>query len=259
MNILEGWTKKEGAKRETYVRVVDGKSFYYEVSGSARQFFQMKAADRVPLDILPDWIITQLNRERLGNDNDEIQKVEKNENKEDKEIEKLPKSLINSIPDILSDKRIITPADLEEWKNLSVFDRILLFQKTPKNLVSKRRGFLLPTSAGKDKKTLTDADFKMFNYVEGNVMKQEGNIAFLFEWTAQVEETKWFDKEVVVRGYIEVEINGKLYRRPGAGSGIKKNDMMDWGDVLETAQTEMIKRGFKSLGFNGDVYRNEVD
>lgn len=166
--------------------------------------------------------------------------------------------IIKHIPAVLDGTRIIIPSDLNELKQMSTFDRMLLFQKTDKRFVEKRRGFLLPSSAGKDKKTLTDADYKMFSYVEGNVMKMEANLAFLFEWSAEVQSEKWFDNQVVVRGYLEVEINGKLFRRPCGGAGVKKNDVQDWGDVLETAITEMIKRGLKSFGFNGDVYRGEV-
>lgn len=166
--------------------------------------------------------------------------------------------IIKHIPDVLSGTRIIIPEDIAELKAMSTFDRMLLFQKTDRQFVGKRRGFMLPSSAGKDKKSLTDADYKMFSYVEGNVMKMEANIAFLFEWTAEAQSEKWFDNQVVVRGYLEVEINGKLFRRPCAGSAVKKNDVQDWGDVLETAITEMIKRGLKSFGFNGDVYRGEV-
>jgi hypothetical protein len=164
---------------------------------------------------------------------------------------------LNAIPEILEEKRIITPQDLEAWKKLSTFERILLFQKTAKGLIKQRRGFLLPEFAGKDKKTLTNDHFKMFTYLDGNVMKHSANIAFLYEWSAVVESEKYFDNEVCVRGYIQVEINGKMYRRPCGGSGIKKG-MMDWGDTMESAITEMIKRGIYHF-LHGDVKRGEFD
>jgi hypothetical protein len=164
---------------------------------------------------------------------------------------------VNAIPEILEEKRIITPTDLEAWKKMSVFDRILLFQKTAKGLIKQRRGFLLPEFAGRDKKTLTDAHYKMFNYLDGNVMKHSANIAFLYEWSAVVESEKYFDNEVCVRGYIQVEINGKMYRRPCGGSGIKKGSM-DWGDTMESAITEMTKRGIYHF-LHGDVKRGEFD
>ena len=163
----------------------------------------------------------------------------------------------NCIPEILEEKRIITPQDLKAWKDISVFERILLFQKTAKGLIKQRRGFLLPEFAGRDKKTLTDENFKMFNYLDGNVMKHSANIAFLFEWSCVVESEKYFDNEVCVRGYIQVEINGKMYRRACGGSGIKKG-MMDWGDTMESAITEMTKRGIYHF-LHGDVKRGEFD
>ena len=168
-----------------------------------------------------------------------------------------PKTSLNAIPDILNEKRIITPADIEAWKKLSTFERILLFQKTPKGLIKQRRGFLLPEFAGRDKKTLTDENFKMFNYLDGNVLKHSANIAFLYEWSAVVESEKYFDNEVCVRGYIQVEINGKMYRRACGGSGIKKGSM-DWGDTMESAITEMTKRGIYHF-LHGDVKRGEFD
>lgn len=168
-----------------------------------------------------------------------------------------PLDPLNSIPDILEEKRIITPQDIEAWKKLSAFDRILLFQKTNKNLIKTRRGYLLPEFAGRDKKTLTDANFKMFNYLDGNVMKHSANIAFLFEWSCVVESEKYFENEVCVRGYIQVDINGKLYRRACGGSGIKKG-MMDWGDTMESAITEMTKRGIYHF-LHGDVKRGDFN
>jgi hypothetical protein len=180
---------------------------------------------------------------------------------EEPKKEEPPKEIIlnpaNAIPEILEEKRIITPQDLEAWKKMSVFDRILLFQKTAKGLIKQRRGYLLPEFAGRDKKTLTDVNFKMFNYLDGNVMKHSANIAFLYEWSAVVESEKYFDNEVCVRGYIQVEINGKMYRRACGGSGIKKG-MMDWGDTMESAITEMTKRGIYHF-LHGDVKRGEFD
>lgn len=176
-------------------------------------------------------------------------------NTETQEINK-PNS-INIIPQILEAKRIITNQDILEWKGKSVFERILFFQKTPKALIKTRRGNLKPEYAGRDKKNLTDENYNMFSYVEGNVMQQEANIAFCWEWSAVVESEKYFDTEVVVRGYVQAEINGKMQRRSCAGSGIKKG-LMDWGDAYETAITEMKKRGFKSFGFNSDVYSGEI-
>ena len=181
------------------------------------------------------------------------------------EVIEVPKSVIpaigtiNNIPAIL-DGRIITAQDIEEWKKKSVFERLTYFQKTPKNLIKKRRGFLLQEFSGRDKKTLTDDHYQMYSYVEGNIMNTEANIAFLFEWSAVVESEKWFtnDLEVSVRGYVQVKINGEQIRRPCGGSCIKKGNM-EAGDMLETAITEMKKRGLKSFGFNRDIYSTDTE
>jgi hypothetical protein len=195
--------------------------------------------------------------EKLKGVKHEVDQVKEKDTKT-KDAEILPSSLINSIPDILEEKRIITPQDIEAWRKLSTFDRILLFQKTPKGLVRQRRGFLLPEFVGRDKKTLTDENFKMFQYLDANTMKQSANIAFLFEWSSVVESEHYFEAigEVCVRGYIQVEINGKTYRRSCGGSGIKKG-MMDWGDTMESAISEMTKRGIYHF-LHGDVKRGEI-
>ncbi len=172
------------------------------------------------------------------------------------EIVKEATNPVNIIPAILEEKRIITPQDIEAWQKLSVFDRILLFQKTPKGLIKQRRGYILPEFYGKDIKTLTDDNFQMFQYLDGNTMKRSANIVFLFQWSCVVESEKYFDNEVCVRGYIQVDIDGKMYRRACGGSGIK-NDMMDWGDTMEAAITEMTKRGIYHF-LHGDVKRGDV-
>lgn len=166
-------------------------------------------------------------------------------------------SLVNAIPDILREKRIITPADITEWKALSTFERILYFQKTPKDLIKTRRGFLLPEFAGRDKKNLTDSNYQMFSYLDANVMKHSANIAFCFQWSAVVEESHYFPDEIVVRGYIQVEIEGKTFRRACGGSCVKKG-MMDWGDTMEGAISEMTKRGIYHF-LHGDVKRGEYN
>ena len=183
-------------------------------------------------------------------------KTDRKEAQEQKDI--IPGSLVNSIPDILMDKRIITFQDIEELKTKPLFDRLLLFQKTPAKLIKKRRGFLLPASASKDKKSLTDSDYMMYQYVPANTMNQEGNLAFLYKFSTVVEDRRYYDNpfEVVVSGYIETKIDGEVIRRACGGSMQAKGNM-DKGDVMEGAISEMTKRGLKKFGFNADVYRQE--
>jgi len=273
---LKAWKKKENAKRETYVIEHDGSMFLYEKVGAARHFYQMFGSERRSIDEIPDWIKKQISEASEA----EIDETKENKDKTDKITEKRDRQVgpdqtkqvespgielanpvqnsVNSITEILEGNRIIAFSDIENLKKLSIIDRLLLFQKTPRQLIRQRRGFLLPQNASKDKKLLTDVDFKMFQYVDSMTMQQEANLAFLFEWSAVVESEKYFEAagEVVVRGYIQVEINGKLQRRACGGSCIKKG-MMDWGDTLECATSEMKKRGLKSFGFNADVYRQD--
>lgn len=185
------------------------------------------------------------------------QRIEKQELKKEEITKEIVINPLNVIPEILEEKRIITPTDIEAWKKLSTFERILLFQKTSNKIVKKRRGFLLPEFAGKDKKTLTDDNYKMFSYIPSNTMKQSANIAFLFQWSAVVESEKYFDDEICLRGYFQVEIDGKQYRKPCGGS-CKKKGMMDWGDTMEGAISEMEKRGIYNF-LHGDVKRGEFD
>lgn len=280
MNTLPGWKRKEKTKKETYTIEHEGSLYLYEVSGLARIFYRkIGEMEKEALSTIPDWIRDQLNAEckdRIVEHKEEKTEEKTNERMEQthekilpqsnskvdnietskKEVENVPRNGINSIIDVLEEKRIITFQDMENLKKLSLFDRLLLFQKTPKQLIRQRKGFLKPSSASKDKKLLTDDDYQMFQYVPCHVMQIEANLAFLFEWSAVIESEKYFDTEVAVRGYIQTKVNGEQIRRPCGGSCIKKG-MMDWGDALEGAISEMKKRGLKSFGFNSDVYRQE--
>lgn len=180
--------------------------------------------------------------------------------KKDAEIQTTTTELkfINQLSRVFSGEQIIVPQNLKELAGMPLMDRLLLFQKTDKKFIRKRRGFLLPASARKDKKELTDSDYKMFSYVPANIMKMEANLAFGLQWSSEVETEKYFDSEVVVRGYVQAKINGELIRRPCGGSMIKKG-LMDWGDALEGAISEMIKRGLYSFGFNADIKLGEFD
>lgn len=197
-----------------------------------------------------EHIVPEKPKEVIKNEVDKIKAS--NKTTEDSKV-----SLVNAIPDILREKRIITPADITEWKALSTFERILYFQKTPKDLIKTRRGFLLPEFAGRDKKTLTNSNYQMFSYLDANVMKHSANIAFCFQWSAVVEESHYFPEEIAVRGYIQVEIEGKTFRRACGGSCVKKG-MMDWGDTMEGAISEMTKRGIYHF-LHGDVKRGEYN
>ena len=233
------------------IELIAGKISLFKIVTMKDQTKEKVIADKVDSHQI-NSVIGAFEKDVRSIEEDIKQRIEKEELK--KELTANP---VNAIPEILEEKRIITPQDLDAWKKLSTFERILLFQKTPKTIIKKRRGFLLPEFAGKDKKTLTDEHYKMFSYIPANIMKQSANIAFLYEWSAVVESEKYFDNEVCVRGYIQVEINGKMYRRACGGSGIKKGSM-DWGDTMESAITEMTKRDIYHF-LHGDVKRSELD
>lgn len=175
-----------------------------------------------------------------------------------KDITSKEVKFVNQLSKVFAGEQIIVPENLKELQAMPILDRMLLFQKTDKQFSRKRKGFLLPASARKSKDSLTDSDYKWFTYVPANIMKMEANLAFGYLWGSEVQSEKWFDNEVVVRGFVIVTINGTVVRRPCGGSCIKKGNM-DWGDALEGAISEMTKRGLYSLGFNADIKAGDFD
>lgn len=155
--------------------------------------------------------------------------------------------IINNLPAIFEGKRIIVPSDIEELKKMSTFDRILLFQKTHPSIIKEKNG-----RGGKQK------------YVEGNIMKLEANIAFLFQISSKIEGWQIDDKGVSCYGSIKVNIDGKETIVSDVGSDLQeyrkedKTPVFTVHELMKNACTDMKKRCLASVGFNGDVYRGEV-
>lgn len=153
---------------------------------------------------------------------------------------------INNLPDVFEGKRIIAFPDIEELKKMSVFDRILLFQKTyPKFIKYLDKAHERP-------------------YVEGNIMKQEANIAFLFQWSSKIDGWNLDKEAVACYGSIKVNIDGKDIIISGVGVDkqvYRKTDnqpTLTIPEMMKNACTDMKKKCLADMGFNGDVYRGEV-
>lgn len=144
-------------------------------------------------------------------------------------------SNVSLIPDSL------TMELLEKWRVMKTEARMFMFQNTAPDYISERAG------PGGTK----------LKYVKGNVMVQELNIAFLFDWSSEIQEVKETDTGFWVRGYIEVNLNGKTIRRSAIGTA-DKHKGVNSEDVAKAAAMDMIKKAASFLGFNGDVYRGEV-
>lgn len=161
---------------------------------------------------------------------------------------------VNNLPAVFEGKRIITFKDIEDFKKEypKTVDRILLFQKTPKEFVK-----------------YLDKEHNR-PYVEGNIMKQESNLAFL--WTCNSKIDGWFNdinksgicEAVACWGSIKVDIDGKDTIVSGVGIDIQVYRIADnqptrtIPEMMKNANTDLKKKCLADLGFNGDVYRGEV-
>lgn len=161
---------------------------------------------------------------------------------------------INQISKVLEGTRIIVPQDMIELAGMKTFDRMLLFQRTPLQFIK----YL-------DKK-------KERPYVEGNVMKMEANIAFLFKmsskidgWYYDIDLKKDICKAVSCWGSIKVDIDGKdtIVSGVGIDKQIFKDSnpdrpVMTIPEMMKNANTDLKKKCLADLGFNNDVYRNDI-
>ena len=145
------------------------------------------------------------------------------------------------IPDEISEKFI------EKLKKQTTFQRMLLFQKTAPELIKHK-----PKGS------------KQIAYVEGNVMQQEANIAFLFNWSDKIEGFHFSENAVACYGFVAVEIDGKTVTHSAVGIDLQeytkaeKKPVFSQEELMKNAHTDMIKKALSKFGFNGDVYRGEV-
>lgn len=158
-------------------------------------------------------------------------------------------TFVNQIHTVLEGTRMIVPQDFDELKAMSVIDRMLLFQRTPTQFIK-----------------YLDKKKQERPYVEGNIMKMEANIAFMYQWSSKIDG--WhLDKEAVAcYGSIKVCIDGKndviisgvgidkqVYR-----GGDPTKPSLTVAEMMKNANTDLKKKCLADLGFNNDVYRNDI-
>ncbi len=169
----------------------------------------------------------------------ELIKTEKTEQKEEMKEEKTELPEItkngNDLPEFL------TPALLTKWGQMKTIDRMLMFQRTPKDKIKQ-------VAVSKTEKA---------NYVEGNYMVKEANAAFLFDWEFELQDIKINPENVAVIGKIKANIDGKYITRPAIGYETT-NTKMTVNLAIKSATTDAIKKGLSLFGFNSDVYSGEI-
>lgn len=163
------------------------------------------------------------------------------ENFEKKEVE----SQYVSSPAILPD--IFTSALLSKWAKMSTVDRMLLYQRTPKDKIKM-------IAVGKDPKT---GVIEYAPYVEGNYMVREANAAFMFDWRFIQQGISIGIDSVCVYGTLEAMVDGRMLSRPAVGYEVT-NKKMTPQLAIKSATTDAIKKGLSLFGFNSDVYSGDV-
>ncbi len=182
--------------------------------------------------------------EMINNATTETKKEAKNEKKDNKDVKELVKTEV--IDALLPD--ILTPTLMTKWAQMSTTDRMLLFQKTPKDKI--RYVKVGKDAAGKEIEA---------PYVEGNYMFREANAAFLFDWHLDIIEVKTGIEGVSVRGilYAWFKEYNKYLSRPATGYQ-ETNKKVTPELANKGATTDAIKKGLSLFGFNSDVYSGEV-
>jgi len=186
-------------------------------------------------------IVTKIKEELHINEQKPEPEQNKNKNPDDGKF-------VNHLPEVYDGKRIIVSQDLDELKKMTVFERILLFQKTHPSVIKTKTG-----RGGKPQK-----------YVEGNIMKLEANIAFLFDVSSKIDGWHIEDDSVACYGTMKFNIDGKIVIKSGVGVDIQeytkesKKPVFTQAELMKNAHTDMQKKILSDLGFNGDVYRGEV-
>lgn len=139
----------------------------------------------------------------------------------------------------------LTPALMSKWAKMSTIDRMLIFQRTPKEQIFQKK-------VGKDENGV----MQMASYVKGSYMIKEANAAFLFDWKF-IHQGISIGEAVCVYGTLEVNVDGKMYSRPAVGYE-EINKKMTAQLAIKSATTDAIKKGLSLFGFNLDVYSGEV-
>jgi len=143
----------------------------------------------------------------------------------------------------------LTSALMSKWAKMTTIDRILLFQKTPKDQIYQ-------INVGKNPDT---QKVEFAAYVKGNYMFKEANAAFLFDWNLSDVIITVCPSGVSVSAKLNAwfgEYN-KYLSRPAVGYQ-EINKKIDMEQAKKGATTDAIKKGLSLFGFNSDVYSGEV-
>ena len=189
--------------------------------------------------------ITNILKE-LKMEKDEGVKDEKSTEKQDKKDEQKPEQTktqttekadneVALLPDVL------TPALITKWEKMRTVDRMLMFQRTPRDQIFEK-----PVGSG-----------QLASYVKGNYMVKEANAAFLFDWKFIHQGISVGSEGVAVYGIIEANVDGITMSRPAVGYE-EINKKMTAQLAIKSATTDAIKKGLSLFGFNSDVYSGEV-
>lgn len=150
---------------------------------------------------------------------------------------------VNQLVNVFEGKQIIVPQNIEELKQMSTFDRMLLFQRTPARLIKEKKG-----RGGMQK------------YVEGHTMKLEAWLAFLGQVSSKIDGWHIDDKAVACYGSITVNIDGQSVTVAGCGIDLQEYTKADdkpvftVAELMKNACTDMKKKILADMGFNRDVY-----
>lgn len=178
-----------------------------------------------------------------GNKNDQTEKTQ--EIKKESETKKDDKGLELAIelPEFL------THGLMTKWSGMSTTERILMFQRTPKDQI-------YDVVVGKNRDTGKN---ETAPYVKGNYMFKEANAAFLFDWNISDISISVCPTGVSVSGKLNGWFTeyGKYLSRPAQGYQ-ELNSKIDIEQAKKGATTDAIKKGLSLFGFNSDVYSGEV-
>lgn len=178
-----------------------------------------------------------------------IDNEQKNTETQDKKGEPKPEAgNLNSIEKTIESElpEFLTSALVSKWAKMSTIDRMLIFQKTPKDQIFYKK-------VGKNEQGV----MQEAPYVKGNYMVKEANAAFLFDWKFIHQGVSMSDIAVCVYGTLEANVDGKIYSRPAVGYE-EINKKMTAQLAIKSATTDAIKKGLSLFGFNSDVYGGEV-
>ncbi|MGP8323457.1 MAG: Rad52/Rad22 family DNA repair protein [Methanosarcinaceae archaeon] len=124
---------------------------------------------------------------------------------------------------------------------------LLMLQRTHTKYIKTRPG-------PKNKAT---GELSKLKYVDGNYMRQALNMAFMFDWSFEVPETRQDGEFFTALGVLTVNLDGKEIMKSQWGSQ-KMRGGMELGDALKGATTDALKKCASMFGIASDVYSGEV-